>query len=292
MKVSCIIPTFKNKSKKRGALLLVLERLYALKDIWPEVEVIVVDIDGVEAIEAICAAQKLGLSVTAVQFPFPFNRSGARNFGVENSSGEFLWFLDDDTVPLEIPSFQAISTLVKKGSFACGAKRYWSKIGWDFSNMSSNLRANPSGVKNESILPCGINRESGYRDLQEFSFFGNCGFIWRSDFHLIGGFDQEMFPSRREDVELMYRLLLNGMDYVHLNDSTSVLHLTHPADLQDEGERSACHSLFREHELANGYFFRVNNLFGIDEGDGTDVLEPVNGYGIGLNDSQDRYSRN
>lgn len=274
--VSCIIPSYVSFSKKKGSLELVIRNL-ELWNISIPIEIIIVAVDQEETLSFVNRVQKeLRLEIRTISYPIPYDRSGARNIGVENSYYDIVWFLDDDTLVTDFTPLFDILNNWKRNTFACGAKRYWTPIGWNYEWIVSNIKQGFVDILNHSFLPSGINRETGYRDLQEFSFFGNCGLIHKKDFILIGGFDQIKFPSRREDVDIMFRMIIQKFEYIHLYDYITVLHLTHPADVQTLEERQLCHEQFHKREEEYGYRFRVNNLFGIDEMDGKDILEPIN----------------
>lgn len=271
-KISCVIPSYSKAGNKASSLSLLLGWLDKLP-ISTLGEIILVAID--KQVHEIAATFE-GLPIKIIDYPHPYDRSGARNVGVDNASEEIIWFLDDDTLPMSAQSINSVVYELPNGAFACGAKRYWTPIGYT-SEWITHLLKDGCGTTlvNSCFLPAGINRETGYRDLQEFSFFGNCGFIHKEDFTRIGGFDEVKFKSRREDVEIMYRMCLNGFNYMHLYDICEVVHLNHSAFLKEPDERLRCHETFRKLEEEKGYRFRVNNLFGINELDGFQVLEKI-----------------
>ncbi len=271
-KVSCIIPSYSMFGNKTCSLKLLLEWLEKLS-ISVLGEVVLVAVDK-EVYRTAKTFERLPIKI--IDYPHPYDRSGARNVGVDNASEEIIWFLDDDTLPLCGQSISSVVYELPKNSFACGAKRLWTPIGYTTEWISNLLKEGcRETLVNNCFLPAGINRETGYRDLQEFSFFGNCGFIHKEDFIRIGGFDAVNFKSRREDVEMMFRMCLNEFSYMHLYDVCEVVHLNHSAFLKEPDERFRCHDLFRQLEEKKGYRFRVNNLFGIDELDGSEVLEKI-----------------
>lgn len=195
----------------------------------------------------------------------PANRSKSRNTGVENASGEKILFMDDDTVIYKQETLDIlIKRVYKKNTFFCGAQRYWTIAGWEFDRVKRHLAAQVP-IDDIALLPQGISRETGFRDLQEFSFIGNFGGMMKKDFIDAGGFDAIRFPGRQEDVDLMYRLLMKGFAFQHLSQEIKVIHLNHPIVGEKANERIYWLNEFRKKELEEGYYFCINHLFGVYE---------------------------
>lgn len=277
--VSVIIPTYNSFSGKQGSLHLTLLSL-ARQDISEQIEVIIIDNGSNDKTHHYLADVAVNLFPKRCQWFIcndTGNRSLTRNLAVERSATSMIVLMDDDVVlPEQMVLRNAIEMMagVNRG-FACGARRRWMNRHWDEVLVENAiLRGDIDFLQASSFLPCGISRESGYRDLQEFSFIANFGVIPRSLFELIGGFDVNLFPSRREDVDLMYRLLLNEAEYIHLYDKCECIHLTHPMVAADPHDRVKNHLRFQQRERECGYHFKVNQLFGVYEGCNGPVLEP------------------
>ena len=278
--VSVIIPTYNSFSDKQGSLHLTLLSL-AQQDISDQIEVIIVD-------NGSCDNTHQYLTDLAADF-FPKkcrwficketgNRSLTRNLAVEHSSGSIIVLMDDDVLlPMQETLRTAIDIITSDDrSFACGAQRRWMNRYWDEVLVEKAiLQSDIEFLLKSSFLPCGVNRESGYRDLQEFSFIAHFGVVPRKLFEAVGGFDAKTFPSRREDVDLMYRLILNDARYINLYDKCKCMHLTHPMIAMDPYDRVKNHLRFQKREQEFGYNFKVNRLFGVCEGCDGPVLEPV-----------------
>ena len=204
------------------------------------------------------------------------NRSASRNTGVGRSSGKYVVFLDDDTI---VASAGAVSRAAEAASgvaFACGAKRFWTYPNWKADRVAAAIgHWQRLTSRDISLLPCGINRQSGYRDLQEYSFLGNFGAVERELFDSVGGFDEGTFGAwGREDVDLMLRLWLRRPCFGNLHEMVSVVHLNHALSDEDvaSAEKSLRAYMNREREL--GVQFCAGNLFGTGELDHNEVLVP------------------
>jgi GT2 family glycosyltransferase len=180
--------------------------------------------------------------------------------GVESAKSERILFMDDDTILFDKDTLKILLLeFYEKTTFFCGAQRYWTKAEWEYSYIKQKLVSNTE-IDTIAFLPKGISRETGYRDLQEFSFIGNFGGLMKTDFMKVGGFDSTRFPGRQEDVDLMYRLLLNNYSFKFLDDSIKVIHLTHPITGNRSEERQHWFEEFRKKELEEGHWFCINNL--------------------------------
>jgi GT2 family glycosyltransferase len=156
--------------------------------------------------------------------------------------------------------------------FCCGASRLWSSLNWwkhvtDAQSTTSIART----LRDISLLPKGINRINGFRDLNEFTFIGSFGCLKSDTFAAVGGFD-EGFPGwGYEDTDLMMKLCLRDFKYALLAESgISVVHLTHPVNMVGDFKRNF--QRFHDLEQTRGFLFHVNHFFGVYEGDGYSVL--------------------
>lgn len=206
------------------------------------------------------------------------NRSKSRNIGIKKSKYDKLVLLDDDIIFFNENTLQQAVTMTPANAFSCGVKRYWMKRFWN-ENEILNIINNQKYKKLKQLcfLPKGISRETGFRDLQEYSFIAHFGVVTKTILKEVGCFDEFNFPSRREDVQLMYKLLMKKIPFVCLFDYCSGIHLTHTMITANDNpfERLEYHQLFKNYEKQNGYNFNVHRLFGIDEGKKLKILEPI-----------------
>lgn len=268
--LSIIIPTSNSMEGKKNSLELVLfsiERQNVGKEL---LEIIFVDNgsrdDTLSFIQRWIASNtgafsnlKLLINQEAV------NRSKSRNLGVENASGHKILFMDDDTVIYENDTLDhLIQHYYKEKTFFCGAQRYWTIAEWKYGQVKQGIEDHLP-IDKMAILPKGISRETGFRDLQEFSFIGNFGGMLKRDFLDAGGFDANRFPGRQEDVDLMFRLLLSGHNFIHLPGEIKVIHLNHPIIGSKKDERHFWINEFKKKEMEEGYYFCINHLFSVYE---------------------------
>lgn len=276
--LSIIIPTSNSMSSKKNGLELVLLSIGRQSFSKQNTEIIFVDNDSQDDTttfinkwidENLVDYANLRL----VHNHDSVNRSKSRNMGVEHAHGDKLLFIDDDTI---IYNKNTLDLLTRRyyipGLFFCGAQRYWTISGWDYDNIFQHLIKN-SPIESIAFLPKGISRETGWRDLQEFSFIGNFGGLMKEDFLKIGGFDAVRFPGRQEDVDLMFRLVLNNFTYQQLTEDFKVIHLTHPIIASNNVERNFWIDEFKKREAEEGYYFCINHLFKVFEDN--DTTHPV-----------------
>ncbi|MDH5694873.1 MAG: glycosyltransferase [Gammaproteobacteria bacterium] len=206
------------------------------------------------------------------------NRSRSRNIACQEASGDFFLFIDDDIVLPDKYMLRKIGEFAKEGSFATGAARYWTYIHWKKEVLIQKIEREDWPKESQYyFLPRGIKRETGYRDLFEYSFIANFGLVDRSSFFNVGGFDERTFDGwGREDVDLMLRLYLNKTKFQLLFDDIWIIHLNHPLSESDAKQRSKSFQKYKKRESDLGIVFKVNHLYGVFENDGTAILEPLN----------------
>jgi len=206
------------------------------------------------------------------------NRSRSRNIACQEANGDFFLFIDDDIVLPDKYMLRKIREFAKEGSFATGAARYWTYIHWKKEVLMQKIEREDWPKESQYyFLPRGIKRETGYRDLFEFSFIANFGLVDRSSFFNVGGFDERTFDGwGREDVDLMLRLYLNKTKFQLLFDDIWIIHLNHPLSESDAEQRSKSFQKYKKRESDLGIVFKVNHLYGVFENDGTAILEPLN----------------
>jgi len=206
------------------------------------------------------------------------NRSRSRNIACQEATGDFFLFIDDDIVLPDKYMLRKIREFAKEGSFATGAARYWTYIHWKKEVFMQKIEQEDWPKESQYyFLPRGIKRETGYRDLFEYSFIANFGLVDRSSFFNVGGFDERTFDGwGREDVDLMLRLYLNKTKFQLLFDDIWIIHLNHPLSESDAKQRSKSFQKYKKRESDLGIVFKVNHLYGVFENDGTAILEPLN----------------
>lgn len=206
----------------------------------------------------------------------------ARNEGVSVSSKGIIVFLDGDTIVGEKNTLSQIVDFNRGFSYGYGAKRYWSYPPSYFEKNSSlylsKIKDNDFDwifESSRSFLPKGIDINTGHRDLTGFSFIGNFGFVNRSLFERVGGFDNRFQTYGGEDDYLAYRLYREEPDgFKNFSEHLRVLHINHPSFV-DATERNFESSLLLNNLLLEEGIssFNINVLFSIPDYDGEPVLE-------------------
>ena len=268
--LSIVIPTFNSISAKNNSLELVLISIENQNIEKNKVEIVFVDNGSTDnTLDFLKKWNKINRSnFGSLRICINHersNRSKTRNLGVESTTGEKILFLDDDTL---LVKKNTLATLLQgyyeKNTFFCGAHRYWTRAEWKYTFLKQSLENNAE-IDAIAFLPKGVSRETGYRDLQEYSFIGNFGGMLKDDFIESGGFDSARFPGRQEDVDLMYRLMLKNFSFKFLNDTIKIVHLAHPIIGIRSDERQHWLAEFRKKELEEGYYFCINHLFNVYE---------------------------
>lgn len=163
-------------------------------------------------------------------------RSVARNLGASSSDGEVLVFLDGDTILCSDDSLALVAARADTASYGFGARRYWSyPPGRVESEFREYLAQIESGAYEwlldpiRAVLPAGLDRSTGFRDLLDFSFPGNYGFVRRQLFEAVGGFHEAFRSAGWEDDYFAYCLYRRDPDgFSYLGDVLRVLHVNHP----------------------------------------------------------------
>lgn len=209
-------------------------------------------------------------------------RGQARNKGVYASNGELLVFIDADTFMCGRDHFSKISKYGETFSHGYGAKRFWTYPPQKFQNeidlyKKALSKGNFAWVLDEkrAILPKGLDRTSGYRDLKEFTFPTNFGFVSRNLFYYVEGFNPEFNEYGGEDDYLAYSCYKADPKGYKLLKELSVLHVNHPiSTLDKDGEKENMgYKIFHKLMEREGYSaFNINVLFGIPDEENEPVL--------------------
>jgi len=271
-----------NKDSIEAVLMSVLEQNYS------DFEVILVD--GGKSLGKKCKkyTNKYELPAKIVNAPLESPISVARNLGVSKSEGDTVIFLDGDTILCDENAFSKIVEHAKHFSHGYGSKRFWTYPPLYF---EKNIDAYKSCIKkgefdwavdsSRAIWPSnGIDRGSGYRDLQGYSFIGNFGFAQRDLFDSVGGYSTLFKTYGCEDDYLAYCLYKKNPAGFKRLFEIPVLHVNHPVIHKDTGKEghSSNFELLRSLYLKDGFsFFNINVLFGVPDRADEPVLEKQNG---------------
>lgn len=270
--ISIILTSHNNVVEKNNSLNYVLKSLRNQTGTQPEV--VLVDNNCTDT--TIDSAIKAYPAIKVIDGEYCGKNIGAlRNLGAKHTNGRILLFLDDDTILVDPRCVQRMLEYISDYDFLCGAKRYWSSPYWfKHVNIKQSTTSFLHTLKDISFLPRGINKNIGFRDLNEFTFIGNFGVLRKDVFLETGGFNENFSGWGLEDTEYMMRLAWKNYKYrILFNDDISVIHLTHPSNDKDDYLENL--KLFFEIERKFGYSFHVNHFFGIYEADGSSIFSEI-----------------
>ena len=229
--ISVIIPCHNNAR----VLPWVLRAIHAAEG--GRAEVICVDDDSVENIGTI--ANDFGARYIRLPDGEPGRRAMARNRGHEAARGEVTLYLDGDIVPE--PRIIRVAArihaanrkvVVKYPVYSIPEPNHQASIAVLAPLViSQNLRAlGPSVTKH-----CGIDtrplprRLRGRRTHIWVLCASHCTSVERSEVEAVGGWDDRFVGWGEEDLELAYRLHLNGLEFIYPHRKYgAAYHLDHP----------------------------------------------------------------
>lgn len=262
-KYSLIIPCVNSLNAKRRSIELVVTQL--LKQQYLNYEIICVTGGSNDGTEDFLKGYSKNINnFNVITVPYKPNRSHARNLGAERAEGDWLVFLDDDCLVLTENLFFVLDRSCESEFFAVGARRKWLPLCWESTMIRKALDKNSyEAIDSISIVPKGIKRKTGRRDLQEFSFLGHFGCVRKDIFEAEGGFDENYTGWGFEDTDLMMRLYSRLRSYFNLYEHLDVYHLTHLVQKEDIAQRGINIQRYYEKEKSLGVRFYVNRFFGV-----------------------------
>ena len=274
-KVTIILPTYNSIAEKKRSVELCLMSLSKQDFGGYEWEIIVVDNGSTDEtyhfIEEI--KYQFPIKMFLLKAPKPGARTLARNYGVKESNGEKLIFIDDDML---FPNHQTLKLLlesIEEKGFSCGIRRLWTYIGWDYEKVKLQLKQNRYDyIMDISTQPKGFNRDSGYRSLLDVSFIANCGGLTRNLFEEVDGFNEDYMGWGRDDCDLMYRLLVeHDASFTNAYDLGPIIHLNHDVKGQ-MADLSRNEAIYQKLEKKHKLCLRYSHLFGQWEHDNHDIF--------------------
>ncbi|MBT8420448.1 MAG: glycosyltransferase, partial [Gammaproteobacteria bacterium] len=199
--ISVVIPTHNNHKEKNFSLGYTLKSLSHQAN--QNFEIIVVNDRCTD--NTIQKAKQINPDIHVVEGEqISCNLGSIRNIGARESNGEIIVFLDEDIILADPGVFNCIVATLETYDFTCGAKRYWSSPYWYRHVMlDQSISSIINTLRDISILPIGINKSIGFRDLNEFTFIGGFGAMRKDIFMKSGGFSEEFTGWGLEDTEYM-----------------------------------------------------------------------------------------
>lgn len=170
-----------------------------------------------------------------------FRAARSRNNGVAHSRGEYLIFVDGDTV-LHRDFVADHLNLAKKNHFSVGSRVLLSEAAtqaafavnrFDFSLLTT--QADNKGNALHLPFLAGIYAKPVREPVKRWIFkVRSCNMgVWRSDYEAVNGFNQDFCGWGREDSEFALRLFKKGLSMRRLKFAAVQYHLHH-----DENDRS------------------------------------------------------
>jgi len=173
-----------------------------------------------------------------------FRAAQARNNGVAHSQGDYLIFIDGDTIlhPCFIANHLRFATV---GHFTVGSRVLLSNTATQAAFRQNNFRFSWQKTPARNKLNAVYHRvlakcyaKPVRQPIERLIFkVRSCNMgVWRTDFEVVNGFNQRFVGWGREDSELALRLFKKGLGMRRLKFSAIQYHLFHR-----ENDRSRLH---------------------------------------------------
>jgi glycosyltransferase involved in cell wall biosynthesis len=236
-RLSVVVPTY------RGGDLLRLTLRSLSRQEFPAAgaEIIVVDDGSPEFDPSDLPALCDPLRLNVIQFPNNRGRAGARNAGIKASSGDIVIFLDDDmTVPVDFLTAHDRFHRHHPGEVAIGNIRFADSV--EPSEMTRYAESR------------GVQRYSSGEPVPFKCFVTGNSSVERQHLLNVGLFDEAFSEYGGEDLELGYRLHLDGRPFRFAGGAISHHHRGRSFDEMCElmytyGSRSLTHVVTKHEEL-------------------------------------------
>lgn len=201
-KVSIIIPTYKN----RGGLTVSVDS--ALRQSYPDIEVIVVDDNSPDSLERknteqIMAAYNNEPRVIYLKHTENKNGAAARNTGIHHSTGDYIAFLDDDDEFLETKIERQVEYLETH-------EKYSAVYNYSYVNGKKETIHPYEGDVSIPLLMC------------RTKMFTPSLMFRREALNAIGGFDESF--RRHQDYELLLKFFAKGNEIGCLREYLTIVH--------------------------------------------------------------------
>jgi len=254
--VSIVLPTYNRASTLPETLLALGQQSFPPE----QFEVIVVDDGSTDGTDDVVAA----LELPYVKHFLKQENEGAaaaRNLGVSHATGDLLLFLDADVIAHhDLLKEHRRSHQSHAQALVAGRRMPWPAARTSLLSQIVDLDSN-------------VKASSGKISFQE-AFTANLS-IKKTDFHRLGGFDEEFPASGCEDVELAYRATKLGLEIVY--NPGAIGYHNHPATLpqvcqQTEHYQASTALLLKKHPELCGQIDHLRDKEPISWGNDSPVL--------------------
>lgn len=219
--VEIIIPTRDRVNLLRKCVSSILD-----KSTYSNYAIRIVDNGSIEesALNYIASVTEKNSNVTVLSYDQPFNYSAINNFAAQNSSADYILFLNNDTSAIEprwIEEMLMWAQMDKVG--AVGAKLLFP----DFTVQHAGVIIGQGPDVHDAHRPVAAHafykeREGSLRAFNQLNLVRNysavtgaCLMINRSKFNEVGGFDEVNLAVNYNDVDLCLKLLEKGYRNVY-----------------------------------------------------------------------------
>ena len=217
--VSIIIPHFNGEE-------ILAECLKSLKKSnYTNLEIIIVDNGSTD--NSIVIAREKFSNIKIVNSKYNIGYAGGCNLGARNASGDFLFFLNNDTVQKPNCISELISTFIQDSSVAVVQPKilnYFDKTKFDYAGGCGGHLDIFCFPFVKGRLFHFTEKDYGQYDVDDEIFWasGTAMMITKKDFFDCGGFD-ELFFAHQEEIDLQWRVHLMNKK-IKINPNSIIYH--------------------------------------------------------------------
>lgn len=201
--VSIIIPTFNQPYVLKECLDAIKKNTF-----YKNYEVILVDNNSFEQ-KSLDVMARSGHRV--LKYSYKFNFSKINNFAARYAKGEYLLFLNNDTIPQKNWLVPMLNECQKDDVGIVGSKLLYS----DKTIQHAGIEFNADQLKFDHLYrhyPC--NHSQANKKSEVLAVTGACFMIKRDVFEQVGGFDEEYWLES-QDVDLCYKVRQLGLKVIY-----------------------------------------------------------------------------